>query len=93
MGGIARKKQPRSDLHRFVFRPEQTNQGFILLRRSIQMRTFVGPNGRIYRKPKRRWPAVALAAAVLMVAGVTVNAMRPLKTANAAQVSALEQQR
>lgn len=58
------------------------------------MRTFVGPNGRIYRKPpRRRWPAVALAAAVLMVAGVTVNAMRPVKTANAAQVSELEQQR
>ena len=59
----------------------------------MQMRTFVGPNGRIYRKPRRRWPAFALVAAVLMVAGVTVNVMRPVKTANAAQVSELEQQR
>ena len=57
------------------------------------MRTFVGPNGRIYRKPRKRWPAVALAAAVLMVAGLTVNAMRPLKTVEAAQMSQLEQRR
>ncbi len=55
------------------------------------MRTFVGPNGRIYRAQRKRWPTVALAAAVLMVAGVTVNAMRPLKTAEAAPVSQLEQ--
>jgi hypothetical protein len=48
------------------------------------MRTFVGPNGRIYRKPRKRWHAIALTAAVLMVAAVTVNAMRPVKPASAA---------
>ena len=93
MGEIAGKNGGRDDLHRFVFRPEQTDYGFILLRRSMKMRTFVGPNGRIYRKPRRRWSTFALVAAVLMVAGVTVNAMRPVKTANAAQISELEPQR
>ena len=47
------------------------------------MATFVGPNGRIYRKPRKRWPRVALAAAVLVVGAVTVNAMRPVKPAAA----------
>ena len=50
------------------------------------MRTFVGPNGRIYRKPRKRWHAIALTAAVLTVTAVTVNAMRPVKPASAAAV-------
>jgi hypothetical protein len=47
------------------------------------MASFVGPNGRIYRKPRKRWPKVALAAALVMVGAVTVNAMRPVKPASA----------
>ena len=47
------------------------------------MATFVGPNGRIYRKPRKRWPQLALVAALLVVGAVTVNAMRPLKPATA----------
>ena len=47
------------------------------------MATFVGPNGRIYRKPRKRWPQVALVAAMLVVGAVTVNAMRPVKPASA----------
>ena len=47
------------------------------------MATFVGPNGRIYRKPRKRWPRVALAAAMVVVGAVTVNAMRPVKPASA----------
>jgi len=47
------------------------------------MATFVGPNGRIYRKPRKRWPRVALAAAMLVVGAVTVNVMRPVKPASA----------
>ena len=47
------------------------------------MASFVGPNGRIYRKPRKRWPHVALAAALLVVGAVTVNAMRPVKPAAA----------
>jgi hypothetical protein len=47
------------------------------------MATFVGPNGRIYRKPRKRWPRVALTAALLTVVAVTVNAMRPVKPASA----------
>ena len=53
------------------------------------MRTFVGPNGRIYRKPRKRWHAVALPAAVLMVTAVTVNAMRPVKPASAATAAGI----
>jgi len=47
------------------------------------MATFVGPNGRIYRKPRKRWPRVAFTAALLVVGAVTVNAMRPVKPASA----------
>jgi hypothetical protein len=47
------------------------------------MATFVGPNGRIYRKPSKRWPKVALVAALLVVGAVTVNAMRPVEPATA----------
>jgi hypothetical protein len=50
------------------------------------MATFVGPNGRIYRKPRaarKHWTTMALTAAVLMVAAVTVNALRPVKPAAA----------
>ena len=47
------------------------------------MATFVGPNGRIYRKLRKRWPSVALTAALLVVGAVTVNAMRPVKPASA----------
>ena len=47
------------------------------------MSTFVGPNGRIYRKPRKRWPRVALIAAIMVVGAVTVNAMRPVKPATA----------
>ena len=51
------------------------------------MATYVGPNGRLYRK-RRRWPALAVAAALITVAAVTVNIMRP-----APAVASLEQQR
>jgi hypothetical protein len=60
-------------------------------REEIVMATFVGPNGRIYRKPRKRWPQMALAAALLVVAAVTVNAMRPVKPATAAGTTALVQ--
>jgi hypothetical protein len=66
------------------FRPEQTCRLSILhANEESTMATFVGPNGRIYRKPRKRWPRVALAAAVVVVAAVTVNAMRPVKPASA----------
>ncbi len=41
------------------------------------MAAYVGPNGRLYRK-RRRWPVLAVVAAVLTVAAVTVNMMRPV---------------
>lgn len=42
--------------------------------------TYVGPNGRIYRKRSSRWPVFAVVAAMLMIAGVTVNALKPNQT-------------
>jgi hypothetical protein len=48
------------------------------------MSGYIGPNGRRYEKPRKRWPAFALFAAVLMVAGVSTYALRSVKTASAA---------
>jgi hypothetical protein len=79
----------RADSHSFCergFRPEQMRRRAILHAKENSMATFVGPNGRIYRKPRKRWPKVALIAAVLTVAAVTVNAMRPVKPATAAAI-------
>jgi len=52
------------------------------------MASYVGPNGRLYQKKRKRWPILAVAAALLTVTAVTVNVMRP-----ATAVTKLEQQR